>query len=158
MRARQLAPILQRPWGPGLIELDVGDSPLGDAGIATLAKVLPSTLQELRFSSTGCGDEGYVAMAAAFRALTSLKILQCSWNGAGPGGWTALAAALPPSLTELLAYGSGSMGLEGAKSLAAAVPRLLLLEDLLVGVASEEAKAVLQAVERPGLSFEVEID
>ena len=50
------------------------------------------------------------------------------------------------------------MGLEEAKSLAAAVPRLPLLEDLLVGVASEEAMAVLQAVERPGLSFEVEID
>jgi hypothetical protein len=69
---------------------------LGDEGLALLADALPPTLSHLNLSTTGCGDGGMVAIAAAMPALVSLTVRFCAANPAvGEAGWVALGAALP---------------------------------------------------------------
>ena len=120
--AASLAPALRRP---GLRELRLVENPsLGDGGVATLAKALPHTLEDLRLNGTGCGDGGLVALAAVLPALTRLGALYCGENPAATSrGWVALARALPslPALTRIMLFHNPGMGAEGAAALVAAV-------------------------------------
>ena len=107
-----LAPIiaaaLRRGFaGEGLTRLNVSENNLGDAGLTTLASVLPTTLRYLTFGDTRCGTVGMRAMAAALPRLRRLQYLSCAANNAHPvigdAGWEALADALP-QLTEQLLF------------------------------------------------------
>eukprot|EP01045_Picozoa_sp_COSAG04_P023857 COSAG04_NODE_2901_length_3403_cov_2.324455_2_plen_315_part_00 len=143
-----LVPALRRPWGSGLTFLRVADNPLGDAGVAALAKALPPTLEQLDVDTTGCGDDGLVALAAALPALTRLQTLDCARNpDAGARGWVALAGALPsmPAFKQLFATSCTGMGSEGAAALVAAVPqcsRLCCLIVQLCGLGAEAETAL----------------
>eukprot|EP01045_Picozoa_sp_COSAG04_P007495 COSAG04_NODE_394_length_15124_cov_10.557005_1_plen_291_part_00 len=154
-----LAPALRRPWGDsGLRELRVSHNPLGDAGVAALAKALPPTLEDLEFGSAGCGDAGFLAMAVALPALTCLDTLWCHENPAvGARGWAALAGALPslPALRTIYASSSTGIGLEGARALAAAVPNCPQLRELYVDCSDlpREGAAALEAVDGEGLDM-----
>ena len=76
--------------------LHVSSNPLGDAGVAALAKALPPTLEQLFVCGVGCGDDGFVALAAALPALTRLRDLRIAFNrDVGARGWAALVGALP---------------------------------------------------------------
>ena len=150
-----LVPALHRPWSDGgLRGLRVSDNPLGDAGMAALAKVLPPTLEMLMIDGTGCGDDGLVALAAALPALARLWDLWCQDNRAATArGWVALAGALPsaPALQEVHIAGNTGMGSEGAVALAAAVPNCPRLSHLDVDGCGLEEQAVqaLEALARP---------
>ena len=72
-----LVPALRRPWGDGgLRALVVWNNPLGNAGVAALAKALPPTLEELDIQCTDCGNDGLVALAAALPTLVRLTPLK----------------------------------------------------------------------------------
>ena len=160
-----LVPALRRPWrAGGLRHLNLGgNSGLGDAGVAALAKALPPSLETLGISNTGCGDDGLVALAAALPAFTRLERLWCEHNPAATArGWVALAGALPslPALAQLAAGCCTGMGSEGAAALAATIPQCPRLRDLHVydcGLGAQ-AKAALRSAaasvprsaERPG--------
>eukprot|EP01045_Picozoa_sp_COSAG04_P024063 COSAG04_NODE_2954_length_3351_cov_2.844403_2_plen_326_part_00 len=150
-----LAPALRRPWGDGgLKRLDVLDNPLGDDGVAALAKALPPTLETLGIGETDCGDDGLVALAAALPALTRLTTLDCSHNpDATARGWEALAGALPsaPALERLLLYGNRGMGSDGAVALAAAIPNCPQLRrvDVSFCALDEQVNSRLRALGRP---------
>eukprot|EP01045_Picozoa_sp_COSAG04_P003683 COSAG04_NODE_152_length_22459_cov_12.374597_7_plen_314_part_00 len=149
-----LAPALRRPWGAaGLRSLDVrGNRDLGDAGVVALAKaLLPPALVTLVISETGCGDDGLVALAAAFPTLTNFQRLRCRENpDGGARGWVALAAALPglpAGAVEFTADGCTGMGSEGAAALVAAIPQCPRLRWLWLNSCGldEQAKAALRA-------------
>ena len=72
-------------------DLVINGNPLGCAGVAALAAVLPPSLHELYLMEVDCGDDGFAALAAALPALTALRELGCGENPAGPRGWAALA-------------------------------------------------------------------
>ena len=151
-----LQPALRRPWGPvGLRYLVINGNPLGCAGVAALAAVLPRSLHELYLMEVDCGDDGFVALAAALPALTALKELGCGENPAGPRGWAALAGALPslPALQELWAQESPQLGAEGAAALVEAVPRCPQLRTFVVFGCSLETETVvsLRMLAREGL-------
>jgi hypothetical protein len=82
---------------PGLQDLFLNANiRLGDDGLTQLASALPPTLVKLAIGSTGCGDRGLAAVAAALSKLTRLERLDCGGNTAiGVEGWQALARALP---------------------------------------------------------------
>eukprot|EP01045_Picozoa_sp_COSAG04_P028703 COSAG04_NODE_4529_length_2032_cov_3.078634_3_plen_301_part_00 len=150
------APVLRRPWGDGgLEELDMRFNPgLGDAGVATLAKALPPSLEVLSIRDTGCGDDGLVALAAALPALAHLRFLDCCDNLAATArGWVALARVLPslPSLEMLWLSGSTGVRSEGVAALAAAVPDCPRLREIDAGNCSlaEGDKTKLRALRRP---------
>ena len=66
-----------------------------------------------RDGSTGCGDDAFVALAAALPALTRLRVLRCEHNPAARSrGWVALAGALPalPALELIDADGCSGLG------------------------------------------------
>ena len=129
-----LAPIiaaaLRRGFaGEGLTRLNVSINNIGDAGLTTLASVLPTTLRYLTFGDTRCGTVGMRAMAAALPRLRRLQYLSCAANAhahpvIGDAGWEALADALP-QLTELATLDASScnMGSAGGMAIAAALPR-----------------------------------
>ena len=105
---------------------------LGDDGLTQLAPALPRTLVQLAFGSTGCGDRGMAAIAAALCKLTRLETLDCGGNSAiGIDGWAALAGALPhmPVLRVLWA-GACEMGDDGVAALAAGLPSARALSEL----------------------------
>eukprot|EP01045_Picozoa_sp_COSAG04_P029626 COSAG04_NODE_4915_length_1827_cov_2.114583_2_plen_484_part_00 len=146
-----------------LDSLDFGRNPLGDAGVAALAKALPPSLDELYLADTGCGDDGLVALAAALPALTQLTRLRCSSTPAATArGWVALASALPSALAlEVFeARGNASLMAEvplhvpgmrsGVAALVAAVPKCPRLRRLLLADCglSDEAQQSLRALER----------
>ena len=150
-----LAPALRRPWGDGgLQELWVSESPLGDAGLAALFKALPPTLEWLDIESTGCGDDGLVALAAVLPTLACFGHLDCSGNRAATSrGWVALASALPslPALETLYLHSNPGMGSEGGAALVAAIPRCTRLCEVTVadcGLGKQTAEA-LEALARP---------
>ena len=150
-----LAPALRRPWGDGgLQEMWLSESPLGDAGVAALAKALPPTLEWLDIESTGCGDDGLVALAAALPTLIRFGHLDCSGNPAATSrGWVALASALPslPALETLYLHSNPGMGSEGGAALAAAIPRCTRLCEVTAGdcgLGKQTAEA-LEALARP---------
>ena len=77
-----VVPALRRPWGDGgLKQLGLSYNPLGDAGVAALAKALPPSLETLVIDATGCGDDGLVALAAV-SPLSAAFLSFCS------SGWT----------------------------------------------------------------------
>ena len=126
---------------------------LGDAGVVALAKALPPSLKHLDIDSTGCGNEGLVALVAALPALVHLRRLDCSTNPATTArGWLALAGALPslPALEVLSASDCTGMGSEGAAALAAALPQCPRLTAVYMGDCGldEQAKAALRAAEQ----------
>ena len=111
---------------------------LGDAGLAALAEVLPSSLEFLSLRGTGLGDDGdgLVAIAAALPNLTRLQHLDFS-NNSTPGerGWVALLKALPsmPALKHFDARGASSSlrpRSKGFSALLVAVPQCPRLEKL----------------------------
>ena len=87
-----LTTALRRPWGTtGLRRVWVDTNPLGDAGVAALAKALPPTLEMLIIFETGCGDGGLVALAAKLSTLSTLSILSCgNLLATSARGWVAL--------------------------------------------------------------------
>ena len=117
--------------------------------------MLPPSLHELYLMEVDCGDDGFVALAAALPALTALRELGCGENPAGPRGWAALAGALPslPALQELWAQESPQLGAEGAAALVEAVPRCPQLRTFVVFGCSLETETVvsLRMLAREGL-------
>ena len=80
----------------GLRRLNVSWNPLGDAGIASLATVLPATLFSLELSNTQCRDAGLIALTEAFPGLTELINLDIHNNHlVTQEGWAALGKGLP---------------------------------------------------------------
>ena len=105
--------------------------------MVALAGALPTTLEQLDLRDAGCGDDGFVALAAALPALPRLRTLDCGSNPAvGDRGWVALAGALPSAaaLQQLSASSSRraahTLGAEGAAALAAALPHCASLRTL----------------------------
>lgn len=102
-----IAASLRRGFGPttgifgeetgGLRRLNVSDNlRLGDAGIASLAAVLPATLLSLELSDTQLGNAGLIALTEAFPGLTELINLDLHDNPlVTQEGWAALGKGLP---------------------------------------------------------------
>jgi len=86
-----------------------GNLELGDAGVAALAAVLPSSLADLYVGSTGCGDAGLTAVAAALPATQIQTLDAYDTPAVGEAGWRALADALP-SLPQLRVLGLSGCG------------------------------------------------
>ena len=154
-----LVPALRRPWGDdGLLELSLHDNPLSDAGVAALAKALPSTLQSLWLHNTGCGNEGCAALAARLPSLDELGYLSLCDNPAITGtGWVAMANGIPTAAPDAVNDGlvlklenNPGLGSEGAAALAAAVPRCPGLGYLFLNGCGldEAAKAAIRAAVR----------
>ena len=150
-----LVPALRRPWGDdGLLELSLHDNALG-AGVAALAKALPSTLQSLWLHNTGCGNEGCAALAARLPSLDELGYLSLCDNPAITGtGWVAMANGIPTAAPDAVNDGlvlklenNPGLGSEGAAALAAAVPRCPGLGYLFLNGCGldEAAKAAIRA-------------
>ena len=119
-----LAPALQLPcWA--LRELVILNSSLDDIGAVALAKALPRTLHGLRIDSN-FGDDGWMELAGVLPSLPVLEVLEVTNSGSM---W-------------------GSMGLESAKALAAAVPQCPKLRSLELPrtYLSVPARAVLRGV------------
>lgn len=129
-----LVPSMQRPFaGEGLQTLDVSGNRLFCGGVAVLARMLPTTLLELRMNGVGCRDTGMMELAAVLPILTNLRFLDCSFNGnIRTDGWAALATAMPQMPTLLKVEAAGCIGIGGAgmKALAAGLPRAAALQHL----------------------------
>ena len=149
-----LVPALRRPWGDGgLHGLWLGENSLGDAGVAALAKVLPSTLDLLLLDDTNCGDDGLFALVAVLPTLTRLTQLYCRNIPATARGWAALIAALPslPALEHLVLESNTGLGPEGAAALAVTVPNCPRLQELHLYECElgGQARSRLEALNRP---------
>lgn len=114
--------------------LDVGgNAELGDAGMVTLAALLPLTLESLQIDGTGCGDAGMEALAVALPTLMRFSHSNCGNNPAiGQRGWEALGVALKqmPALQQLELSGSAGMGNAGFTALAAGFGGAVALRSL----------------------------
>eukprot|EP01045_Picozoa_sp_COSAG04_P028662 COSAG04_NODE_4511_length_2045_cov_1.269784_2_plen_138_part_00 len=122
----------------------------------SLRVVALAALEQLDIGDTGCGDDGFVTLAAALPTLTHLRDLRVAHNpAAGARGWAALAGALPslPALKEIYAAQSTGMGSEGAAALAAAAPNCPRLQgiELYDSGLDAQAKAKLLSVKCDGL-------
>jgi Ran GTPase-activating protein (RanGAP) involved in mRNA processing and transport len=145
---------------PGLQELDASESMISDAGAALLAAGLPrcEALTTLKLRDNQIGTAGVAALAAVLPRLPNLTTLDLALNAhMGDAGAAVIAAVLPrlPTLTrldlsnnELTAAGlrpllqalpatfqtlrldRNPLGPEGARYIAALVPRLPALQAL----------------------------
>jgi Ran GTPase-activating protein (RanGAP) involved in mRNA processing and transport len=164
---------------PVLQELDASESMISDAGVALLAAGLPScrALTTLKLNDNNIRTAGVAALAAVLPRLPNLTTLELALNAhMGDAGAAALAAALPglPTLTrldlsnnELTAAGlrpllqalratfhtlrldGNPLGPEGARDIAALVPRLPALQALNVKgcrIGNEGIQALVEAL------------
>lgn len=109
-----------RPRLQDLEMLRINGNPIGDEAVATLATVLPASLQKLYLGGTGCGDAGMVALAAVLPS-TSLNTLDCfDCSAIRIAGWSALAPAIPQirGLMSVSFTGCSGMGNTGLIALA----------------------------------------
>eukprot|EP01046_Picozoa_sp_COSAG06_P085698 COSAG06_NODE_32376_length_507_cov_0.789216_1_plen_168_part_11 len=100
--------------------LRINGNPIGDEAVATLATVLPASLQKLYLGGTGCGDAGMVALAAVLPS-TSLNTLDCfDCSAIRIAGWSAFALAMPQirGLMSVSFTGCSGMGNTGLIALA----------------------------------------
>ncbi|CAK0799306.1 unnamed protein product [Prorocentrum cordatum] len=116
-------------------ELRLGNNRIGDEGARALAGALPSLpgLQELRLG----GNRGRDPVPGSIRLRFAAIRFQELWlgsNSIGDEGARALAGALPslPSLQKLRLRGN-YIGDEGARALAGALPSLPGLQELRLG-------------------------
>ena len=112
----------------GLRGLHVGENPLGDSGLAELARALPPTLHALYIEHTRCSDSGMAAIAAAMQQMPELEEFDCAKNpDVGPEGWGSLGAALAtlPALRELQLSQCRGLGCDGMHALWQTLPRAL---------------------------------
>ena len=94
---------------PAVINLDICDMHVGDAGASALATALGRSalprLKTLSLVGTFIGDAGLVALAPALWRLSALEELFLSCNPLGDEGLAALVAPPPPAGTPPLPAG-----------------------------------------------------
>lgn len=139
---------------PGLQDLVLNANiHLRDDGLAILAQALPSTLINFSMASTGCGNKGMSAVAAALGRISSLETLDCGGNsGIGALGWGALAAALPQMFALWSLYaGACEMDDSGVAALASGLPHAQALKSLYLGhnnIANAGARSLTEVLPR----------
>jgi Ran GTPase-activating protein (RanGAP) involved in mRNA processing and transport len=121
--------------GHSLRSLNVRANHLGDAGLCSIARSLPASIETLDLSFNEIREEGAVCLGEALLRLPSLLSLDLSYNRIGSLGTTRIVDALPSSVQNLM-LSCISMGQDGLSSLAASLPRFRSLRSLSVGLNS----------------------
>ena len=145
-----------------LVALRVGANPLGDRGVALLARAIKrcgraSRLEALDVSRTGMGESGGEALADLLENHGTLRELRLGWNNIGRRGCRAMGAALRADSTLLLLDLSHcGVSNDGAQHIARALETNDVLQELLLvgnGVGESSAHVLGHAATRPGCAL-----
>ena len=133
-------PPLTKAIGCRVQTLDLSYTPLGLKGGQSLANMLLTkgcNVTSLRLDGCGLGADGVAALSTALANVARcapLQSLRLEYNSLGPEGMKSLAAALPFRLSlNALFIGCNGLGEEGARHLAGAASTCANLKTLDVG-------------------------